>query len=228
MLNVQKRLVTGALAAMVFGVCAGANAAEILVFNFTDQDAVADVVAAGLTSTDFTNGGGLTHVSFDSGAAASRGFNPGDDAAEAEANGAFWTFTLSAQSGYAFDVTSLSLGEWREANGPTEFQVWADGSLIGFRRIDELRLPCSRDCGAGVRHHRAGGSHPGVGCVEQRRQRRLVRGQRGRQRQRHAAGHERSRAGEPAAVRHRTPAGRAPRPRPRVAFQAHSSTCAAR
>ena len=64
MLNVQKRLVTGALAAMVFGVCAGANAAEILVFNFTDQDAVADVVAAGLTSTDFTNGGGLTHVSF--------------------------------------------------------------------------------------------------------------------------------------------------------------------
>ena len=131
MLNVQKRLVTGALAAMVFGVCAGANAAEILVFNFTDQDAVADVVAAGLTSTDFTNGGGLTHVSFSSGAAASRGWHPGDDAAEAEANGAFWTFTLSAQSGYAFDVTSLSLGEWREANGPTEFQLWADGSLIG-------------------------------------------------------------------------------------------------
>lgn len=131
MLNVQKRLVTGALAAMVFGVCAGANAAEILVFNFTDQDAVADVVAAGLTSTDFTNGGGLTHPSFSSGAAASRGFNPGNDADWAQDNGVFWTFTLSAQSGYAFDVTSLSLGEWREANGPTEFQLWADGSLIG-------------------------------------------------------------------------------------------------
>jgi len=132
MLNVQKRLVTGALAAMVFGVGAGANAAEILlVFNFTDHDAVADVVAAGLTSTDFTNGGGLTHVSFSSGAAASRGFNPGDDADWAQDNNVFWTFTLSAQSGYAFDVTSLSLGEWREANGPTEFQVWADGSLIG-------------------------------------------------------------------------------------------------
>ena len=131
MLNVQKRLVTGALAAMVFGVCAGANATEILKFDFTDQDAVEDVIAAGLTSTDFTNGGGLTHASFASGAAASRGWHPSDDAAEAEANDAFWTFTLSAQSGYAFDVTSLSLDEWREANGPTQFQLWAGGSLIG-------------------------------------------------------------------------------------------------
>ena len=45
MLKVQKRLVTGALAAMVFGVCAGANAAPLLVFDFDDEDAVDDVAA---------------------------------------------------------------------------------------------------------------------------------------------------------------------------------------
>ena len=130
MLNVQKRLVTGALAAMVFGVCAGANAAEILVFNFTDQDAVADVVAAGLTSTDFTNGGGLTHPEFVSGAAAARGWHTSDSADDAETAGAFWTFTLSSQPGYVFDVTSLSLDEWSEEKGPIAFQLWADGAFI--------------------------------------------------------------------------------------------------
>jgi len=139
MLNVQKRLVTGALAAMVFGVCAAANATEILVFNFTDEDAVADVVAAGLTSTDFTNGGGLTHPSFDDGAAAARGWHTSDNAAEAEGALAFWTFTLSAQPGYAFDVTSLSLDEWSEENGPIAFQLWADGALL------ESALPTSGD-----------------------------------------------------------------------------------
>ena len=130
MLNVQKRLVTGALAAMVFGVCAGANATEILKFDFEDHDAVADVVAAGLTSTDFTNGGGLTHPSFASGAAAARGWHTSDNADEAEEAFAFWTFTLSAQPGYAFDVTSLSLDEWSEEKGPIEFQLWADGDLL--------------------------------------------------------------------------------------------------
>ena len=121
---------TAVLAAMVFGVCAGANAAEILVFNFTDQDAVADVVAAGLTSTDFTNGGGLTHPDFLSGAAAARGWHTSDNADEAETAQAFWTFTLSAQAGYAFDVTSLSLDEWSDEKGPIGFQLWADGALL--------------------------------------------------------------------------------------------------
>jgi len=130
MLNVQKRLVTGALAAMVFGVCAGANAGPLLVFDFDDEDAVADVIEAGLTATDFTNGGGLTHPSFDEGAAAARGWHTSDNAAEAEEALAFWTFTLSAQPGYAFDVTSLSLDEWSDEKGPIAFQLWADGALL--------------------------------------------------------------------------------------------------
>lgn len=131
MFNVRRRFVTGALAVMVFGVCAAADAAPIVTFDFEDFNATADTVAAELTSTDFTNAGGLTQVSFTSGAAKSRGWHPWDSAQESEDNLAYWTFTVSANPGFAFDVTSLTLDEWREASGPTEFQVFADGTSIG-------------------------------------------------------------------------------------------------
>jgi hypothetical protein len=131
MFNVRRRFVTGALAVMVFGVCAAADAAPIVTFDFEDFNATADTVAAELTSTDFTNAGGLTQVSFTSGAAKSRGWHPWDSAQESEDNLAYWTFTVSANPGFAFDVTSLTLDEWREASGPTEFQVFANGESIG-------------------------------------------------------------------------------------------------
>ena len=131
MLNVRQRFLTGALAMLLAGVGAGANAAPLLVFNFTDLDATADVVAAHLTSTAFTSGGGLNSESLSSGAANARGFNPSSSAAQALANGDYWTFTLSAQTGYAFDVDSLELDEWREASGPRQFQLFANGALIG-------------------------------------------------------------------------------------------------
>ena len=131
MLNLRRRLVTGALATMVFGVCAGADAAPLVVFDFNDLNATADTIAAGLVSTDFTSGGGLSSEGFGSGAANARGWNASGNAAEALANGDFWTFTLSAQAGYVFDVASMSLDEWREASGPMQFQLFAGGVLIG-------------------------------------------------------------------------------------------------
>ena len=222
-MNLRGRLATGALAAVVFGVCAGANAAPIVVFNFNDLNGTADALEAGLTSTAFTSGLGLTQESFATGAASARGWNPSNDAANAEQEGNYWTFTLSAQPGYAFDVDSLSLDEKRANSGPTLFQSVRRHRSHRIRRIDEQpRLHASRDCGAGDRRHRAGGSHPGVERVEQRRPRRLVRGQCDRQRQRQAAGHagrEGSRAGEPPAVRHRAPAGRKTRPQAVLALR---------
>src|SRR5687767_680275 len=131
MLNLRRRFVTGALATMVFGVCAGADAAPLVVFDFNDLNATADTIAAGLVSTEFTNGGGLLNEGFDSGAANARGWHPSSDAAQALAKGDFWTFTLTAQAGYVFDVASLSLDEWREASGPMQFQLFGGGALIG-------------------------------------------------------------------------------------------------
>lgn len=131
MLNVRRGFVTGALATMLAGVCGSANAAPIVTFNFEDFDAAADMVAGGLTSTEFTNAGGLTQVAFGTGEAKARGWNPSSSAAESLANLDYWTFTLSADPGFAFDVTSLTLDEWREMNAPTEFQLFANGALIG-------------------------------------------------------------------------------------------------
>ena len=131
MLNLRRRLVSGTLATMVFGVCAGADAAPLVVYNFNDLNGTADMIAAELTSTDFTSGDGLSSEGFAYAAANGRGWNPSDDAAQALADGNFWTFTLSAQPGYVFDVDSLTLDEWRENSGPMQFQLFAGGSLIG-------------------------------------------------------------------------------------------------
>jgi len=119
------------LAALLLGVSARAEAAPLVVFNFNDFDATADIVAANLTSSTFAQGGGLLNEGFASGAANARGWNPSDGAAEALARGDFWAFTVSANPGYVFDLDSLALDEWRESGGPMEFQLFSGGALIG-------------------------------------------------------------------------------------------------
>jgi hypothetical protein len=130
-MKLQRRFSILGVAALVLGVSAGAQAAPLVVFNFNDLNATADSVAANLTSSAFADGGGLTNESFATGAANARGWNPSDGAAEALANSDFWTFTVSAQPGYVFDVDSIALQEWRESAGPMEFQLFAGAGLLG-------------------------------------------------------------------------------------------------
>lgn len=131
MLKLRRSFSIFGFAALLLGVGARAEAAPLVVFNFNDFNATADIVAANLTSSTFAQGGGLLNESFASGAANARGWNPSDGAAEALANGDFWAFTVSADPGYVFDLDSLALDEWRESAGPMEFQLFSGGALIG-------------------------------------------------------------------------------------------------
>ena len=128
---VYRKWMLSTIAAVLFGVCARADAAPLVIFNFDDLDGTADFVAANLTSTTFADGGGLTSEGFASGSANARGWNPSAGAGESLTNLDYWTFTLSALPGYEFDVTSLVLDEWRESKGPMEFQFFAGAGLIG-------------------------------------------------------------------------------------------------
>ena len=129
MVNRNWVLSTVGAAAVLFGICARVDAAPLVVFNFNDSNATADVVAADLTSTDFTNAGGLTAVSF-AGAASGRDWDTGNAAAAVAALD-YWTFTLTADAGHQFDVASFSLDEWRDSHGPIELQFWANGAFVG-------------------------------------------------------------------------------------------------
>ena len=131
MLYLRQRLSIFGAAAVMLGLCARADAAPLVVFNFNDFNTTADFVAANLASTSFGTGGGLSQLSFASGAANARGWNPSGGAAQALANGDYWTFTVTAQSGFVFDVDSIALDEHRESDGPMIFQLWAGGSLLG-------------------------------------------------------------------------------------------------
>lgn len=130
MVNRNWVLSTVGAAAVLFAVCTRVDAAPLVVFNFNDFNATADVLAANLTSTTFANAGGLTSTSFASGAAAARDFDTGN-AADAVTALDYWTFTLTADAGYQFDVASLALDEWRDSHGPIELQFWANGAFIG-------------------------------------------------------------------------------------------------
>ncbi len=174
MLKLQRPFSIFGLAALVLGVSAGAEAAPLVVFNFTDLNATADIVAANVTSSPFAEGGGLLNESFASGAANARGWNPSDGAAEALANGDFWTFTVSAQAGYVFDVDSIALDEWRESAGPMEFQLFAGGALIGSALSTNSLVHEPRHRRAQHRCDQLVGPHPGVGRLEQWHQRRFV------------------------------------------------------
>lgn len=110
---------------------APAQAAPIVAFDFNDFNATADVLAAHVTSTNFTAGGSLSGTTFESGAAAARGWNPSTSAVQALANGDYWEFEVTADAGYQFDVDTFSLTQWRENNGPLAFQLYSGGSLIG-------------------------------------------------------------------------------------------------
>lgn len=131
MLKLRRPFSIFGVAALVLGVSAGAQAAPLVVFNFNDLNATADIVAANLTSSTFGQGGGLLNDSFASGAANARGWNPSDGAADALTRGDFWTFTVSAQAGFVIDVDSIAFDEWRESAGPMEFQLFSGGALIG-------------------------------------------------------------------------------------------------
>jgi len=125
----RKILSTVGAAALLFGICARVDAAPLVVFNFNDFNATADVVAANMTSTTFANAGGLD-ADFLSGAARARDWDTGNAAAAVAALD-YWTFTLTADAGHTFDVASFSLDEWRDSHGPIELQFWANGAFIG-------------------------------------------------------------------------------------------------
>ena len=138
MVNRRRILSTLGVAAVLFGVCARVDAAPLLVFDFNDLNGTADFVAANLTSTTFADGGGLLNEGFAGGAANARGWVPSGTAAAALTNLDYWTFTLSANAGYEFDVASFVLDEWRESRGPMEFQFWAGGAFIGSETSTSL------------------------------------------------------------------------------------------
>jgi hypothetical protein len=110
-----------------------ASASPIVQFNFTDLNAAVDVINANLISTDLLSGLGLSNVTFAGGNASARGWNPSTDAAAALAAGDYWTFTVTAQAGYQFDLTSVSFDDWRGTSGPVTLQLWsgASGALFG-------------------------------------------------------------------------------------------------
>ena len=124
--------ITGPLAVLTLAVLlrADAYAATIVKWDFNDNNNVADVVDADVSTTAFLAGAGLTNVDF-IGAASARGWNPSGSETQALANGDFWTFTVTADAGFQFDLNSLSLDERVEVSGPVMFQLWANGVFIG-------------------------------------------------------------------------------------------------
>jgi hypothetical protein len=123
---------TGPLAALTLAVLlrADANAATIVKWDFNDNNNLADIVDVDVTTTAFLAGAGLTNTSF-TGAASARGWNPSNSEVQATANGDYWTFTVTANAGYQFDLSALSLDERVEVRGPMLFQLWANGNYVG-------------------------------------------------------------------------------------------------
>ena len=105
-------------------------AATIVKWDFSDNNNTVDVIAANVSSTTFDAGPGLIDVSF-AGMAAARGWKPSTSAADAETRGDFWTFTVTANAGFQFDLVDLTLDEMVETDGPVMFQLWANGSPAG-------------------------------------------------------------------------------------------------
>jgi len=120
-----------AVALFASALASSAQAATILTFDFNDLNAAVDFVAPNLASTDFTAGGGLNSVDFSAGDARARHWNNSSSAAEALANGNYWSFVLSSNPGFEFNLTDISLDEFRQDDGPLMFQLWAEGSLLG-------------------------------------------------------------------------------------------------
>jgi hypothetical protein len=115
-----------------------ASASPIVIYNFDNAaDRDAPTSALNVSSTDFLAGAGLLNVDFGTGAAYARGWTE-TSAANAETAGDYWHLTVTAAAGYQFDLSDISLDEYREnstaspvKHGPLQFQFWAAGSLIG-------------------------------------------------------------------------------------------------
>ena len=99
-----------------------ANAGPIVQFNFSDSNAVVDVIDGNLTSTNFLAGGGLSNIGF-AGNAAARGWNPSNTAAIALGAGDYWDFTVTAKTGYQFDLSGITFDAWRGSSGPVTLQL---------------------------------------------------------------------------------------------------------
>jgi len=112
----------------------------IVVFNFNDAtDAtskLADTVAANVTGTpNYNAGAGLSQVDYTTGGVANgsanaRGFNPSGDAGAALTANNYWTFTVTATAGNHLNLTSLVFDEKRGEDGPVDFQVELNGTLL--------------------------------------------------------------------------------------------------
>lgn len=118
-------------AAAILAAAASASATPIVTYDFNDLDSDPDFVAANMTASDFTAGTGLTNVTFAGGNAAARGWTQGGDSDAAISNNDYWAFTVTADSGFQFDLSNITLDEFREDFGPMMFQLWSDGSLVG-------------------------------------------------------------------------------------------------
>ena len=125
----RRPIAIGAFLALALFWTQPAHAAAILQFNFNDSNAVVDVIDGNLTSTNFLAGTGLTNTSF-AGNASARGWNGSTSAATALTNHDYWSFTVTANPGYQFDLTGITFDDWRGSNGPVTLQLWS-GAVFG-------------------------------------------------------------------------------------------------
>jgi hypothetical protein len=118
------------LSLILVGACSPAFASTIVSWDFNDDNAIPDSIDANVTSTNFLAGIGLTNVAINDNAAA-RGWHNEASAAAALGAGNFWNFTVTADPGYLFDLTSLTFDNWQGTAGPDNFQAYVGGVLVG-------------------------------------------------------------------------------------------------
>ncbi len=121
------------LSVVAFLALAGGNLAQgalIVEFNFNDQNAVADTVHTNVTSSNFNNAAGATNVTFAASNASARGFGEAN-VTDATTNFDYWEFTVTANSGYALNLSNITFDDFRDIKGPENFQVEVNGTLLG-------------------------------------------------------------------------------------------------
>ena len=137
----RRPIAIGAFLALALFWTQPAHAAAILQFNFNDSNAVVDVIDGNLTSTNFLAGTGLSNTSF-AGNASARGWQGSNSAANALTNHDYWSFTVTANPGYQFDLTGITFNDWRGSSGPVTLQLWSGavfGPAITVRRRPRTR-----------------------------------------------------------------------------------------
>ena len=114
---------------LLFSTACPASAAIVIAgYDFNAGNGVASIVDANAAASNFTAGGGLGTVTFVTDVAA-REFNTADYNAAVTA-GDYFTFTATADAGYALNLSDLKLRETRSTNGPTGFQINVNGTPV--------------------------------------------------------------------------------------------------